>query len=767
MTVTDSKTLSRIGQRIIVEYRKAFGNPPTYPPMWQPLWDVKVDRIEINQGARPSVATIWFPNTRWNSDPPVMLGDTIRIRTDELNPTDRTILFVGYATNQPKEFSGGSQNPGAGFERNAIVCMDQRWVLAACSIMFGQISRSPDDYKPLYPAEPIPDKYTYLTGQRLIFNPNGKPNKDPLELISWQTPAFPDMPIFCNPGNKTALFWSARDMVRYILSPRWLKTFRYLPIENPAAITGLEFMADSAEDKKNWGKILNHIVIEGTNVIESLEVICKHIGWNFRLDYINDGKINFIFYKVGIRDKLYRSEGPVISHSLHAPAVGENIFAAVAEGRKILWSMSLSQDIATVINNPYALGAPHRFEFTAELVPAWQDFYLMVNTQNLSTLFYTDAELQKITNPDSLTYYSFYHSRGLIHNQGANVRNVCRKWTLNESGTYTDPVASPDDGLHHYDRGEPFDWATVIPPDYIISTTKDIEGNEHKKRMFARYSRKLLSCLTVLQDGLSSVGIKLEFSFYGTVDAQGNYVPVWQVIPCSVRLLDNECGIYIDEPNIAEIVDKAEGTIASGPLQGIQLNLFTSLVDDRINTNDFKTGNPLGRNRSFKDGEWRTRCRITASVQMDLRVIAIGKPSPSSGSPFDQSQIYDWSDKYGLSKRTASSVYATGFLNAREVDSRSEATAHVDAIRRNNEDMSISGRFTLDRLWLGDGEGAPAFMIGDSIGCITGREYQLDTLTFEGGKVSPEIIQIIYLPETQQEILITRDLRYATNKVEV
>ena len=79
--------------------------------------------------------------------------------------------------------------------------------------------------------------------------------------------------------------------------------------------------------------------------------------------------------------------------------------------------------------------------------------------------------------------------------------------------------------------------------------------------------------------------------------------------------------------------------------------------------------------------------------------------------------------------------------------------------------MTISGRFTLDRLWLGDGEGIPAFMIGDSISSISGRDYPLELATFGGGKVSPEVIQIIYLPESQKQVLITRDLRYAEVRV--
>jgi len=735
MTVEDSQKLSRTAQRLVVEYKTGVGNPPSYGPQWLPGWDIKVDRIEINAGVRPSVANIWFPTLEWNEKPPVSFGDIIRIRTNEPVPANRTILFIGYVVNRPLEFSGGTEKPGAGFRSSAAVCMDQRWVLATSIVHYGQFARGPDDYEPdTDPPEPKTDSDTELTGQRTIFNPEGKPNLDPVEE---ESDRYPNFPLFCNPGMTEAKFWTARDMIRFLLHPSWFAINRFCPIEDPATIFGLEVMTNATEDAKNWGKVLHNIIIDGLSIMEAVGLVAKHIGWNFRLDYTNDGKTYFCFYKIGIRDQTYRTNSPVVGHTLYAPPVGDSIGDAVREGEKMLWSMSLAQDITPIVNKPIAIGAPDRFEFSAKLVPGWYDDFFVL--PDLSELFYTDAELQKESDPDSIFYYTNYHSRGIAHNAGARLRNVGRKWVLNESGFYTDPETdTPVTGVYHYDRGAAFDWKTVIPTNFIF--LKD-QKTGRMKRAFAHYNRKLLPCLTVHSDGQSSVGIKVEFSFdSGTT---------WQVIPCSIRLLEGECGIFIDEPNLAEIVDKKESQIASGDLAGQPINLFTSLCDDKKNE------------RIYKNQEWHTRIRITASIQMDQRIVVVGKPSSSSGSPFDQTQLYDWSAKYGLARRTASSVFNAGFLTASEVDSTKIAEAHVDSIRKLNEDMTISGRFTLERLWMGDGAGIPAFMIGDSINSISGREYPLELATFGGGKTSPEIIQIVYLPESQKQVLITRDLRYA------
>lgn len=196
------------------------------------------------------------------------------------------------------------------------------------------------------------------------------------------------------------------------------------------------------------------------------------------------------------------------------------------------------------------------------------------------------------------------------------------------------------------------------------------------------------------------------------------------------------------------MVDKYEGDISGGTLDGIQLNYYTSLCDDKLNS------------RSFKNGDWNTRVRITASVQLDQRLRKHETPSTTSISPFHQSQVYDFSEKYGLIKRSEASLFHNGDLSADEIDSTGVLEAHVEAIRRTNEDMSISGRFTLERLWLGDGEGSPDFALGDCIEEITGRDYPLG-VDIGDKKLYPEIVQLIYVPDKQMLTLITRDLRFA------
>jgi hypothetical protein len=221
------------------------------------------------------------------------------------------------------------------------------------------------------------------------------------------------------------------------------------------------------------------------------------------------------------------------------------------------------------------------------------------------------------------------------------------------------------------------------------------------------------------------------------------------VIPAAIACLKDECGIYISEANLAELVDQAEGAISGGTLDEVQLNVWTSLCDDKLNS------------RSFKNNEWRTRIRVTASVQMDRRLTRQSLPSRASGSPFEHIQIYDLSEKYGFVERTPASIFdAAGLPVYQQPYSVAWLENHLDGIRKANEDMSISGRFTLERLWLGDGRGEPDFKVGDCIERLSGREYPLSS-SFGGGVVYPEIVQIVYLPDKQKMQLITRDLRFA------
>ena len=712
----DAKKLQRSAQFLVVEGKQGHGSPPSYEKDWHPIWAAKVDRIEINRDAMPSKAVIWFPNLRWHEAPGHIWGDMIRIRTNERLASKRTILFEGFITRYRSSFSGGT-NLGRSHERNAVICLDYRWLLSVTSLIFGQRARGPDDYDNYGQdsQQPKDDSYTFLSAQRAIFNANYRPNRDPTLLtIKGSSQEDIQIPIFADPD--IAESWTARDMIRYLLSPLLNKAGQYLPIGDPKKLTGL--------DHEDWDKVLNHIVVDGLNIIEALQLICRNIGWGFREDYENDGSVKLVFYKAAAASGHSRNDdNPTILHKIHAPAVGDSIASAIAEGKKLLWSMDLDEDITNVVNKPWGLGGPHRFEFTAELVPAWLDSDLVPDTSdNNANLFFTEAELQELTNPDSKNYYKYYHPRG-----SAFRRTVGRKWCLNESGRYSKSTT--------YDRGVPFDFSSGSPPPVPLEYILDDEG----RRLFAPFNRRLLPCLTIDKDSLNTVGILVEFSFDGG--------QTWQVIPAAISSLNDECGIYIDEANLAEMVDQAEGTISGGTLDGIQLNYWTSLCDDKLN------------NRSFKNGEWNTRVRITASVQLDQRLRKHEMPTTSSVSPLYQSQIYDFSEKYGLNKRSAASSYTNSGLSADETDSTDILEAHIEAIRRANEDMSISGRFTLERLWLGDGKGRPDFAIGDCIEQISGRDYPL-SVDIGDKKLYPEIVQLIYVPDRQMQTLITRDLRF-------
>jgi hypothetical protein len=719
MTAHDAISMDRIAQRLVVEAKTSASSPPTLRGAWIPIWSALVDRVEINIGSRFSTARIEMPDLRWNlSSRSLARGNLIRIRTDEPLADNRSIIFEGFITGYSRSFSGGMGSAGgfsSAHEANIIVCHDYRWLMSVTSVLFGMLTRGPDDYDDYGVDGPIgspkDNYYTYLTGRRAIFNQDGKPDKDiiPLNLTTY----WPNIqvPIF---GTYYTEPWTARDMIRYCLSPIVNLAKDYLPWSDPNLLTGLS--------DPDWATILNHIVIDGLNVIEAVDLICRHIGWSFREEYHADGP-HLVFFKPGDASGYSRSIArPTIFHRLHAPAVGEIISAAVASGSKMLWSMALDEDISSLVNTPIGFSSPHRFEFTAELVPAWLDADLVPDTsESNANLYFTDSDLQGVTDANAKTYYRCYHKRGSEFR-----RNVGRQWALNETGKYT--------FIDTFDRGMPFDFKTVIPPERLSALGKD----------FAPFNRQVLPCLTLDKQSLNSIGIVVEFSFDGG--------STWHVFPCTISSLPDECGILIDEPNLCEIVDESGATISGGILDGVQLNYWTSLADDKLNS------------RSFKLDQWHTRLRVTASVQMDRRISRYATASSPLSSPFDHCRLYDFSDKYGLSQRTALSAFDGSSYPADEINSTSRIDAHLNAIRDAYQDASLSGIFILDRLWLGDGAGEPAFHVGDGIEGVTGRWYNL-TVKSGSKTVYPEIVQIAYLHRQQRMQLVTRDLRFAEVRV--
>jgi len=733
LTIYDRQSVSRQAQLLLVEVRPARGIPPRYESEWQPVFAAQVERIEINPGSQPNRAIISFPDLRWDGDHGLRFGYRIRITTAEPESL-RTCIFSGFFIRQIRSFSGGTEKGGA-FEKNQILCLDHRWLLAATSPLTGIIARSPDNYNnwgtPLQ--EAFVDQYTSFSGRRLIFNYDGRANCDPTlvkvvlseetdqqDEVSCYTPCFidPDLP------DAAPSYWTASLMLRYVLSPLFNRAYDYFPITDPLQLAGL--------DHPDWQKYLGRTSVEGLNIIQAAEYIAAQIGFSFREDYDPDGNPYLVFYKVGSATTYNRGDTVTVNdqsvtsntilHALHTPAVGEQVSDAVSSGAKIIQQGEMADDISAANNAPIGLGSVHSFECTFNLVPAWLDSDLTPDTSgdNNENLFFTEADLQKITNKNSKDYFKYYHPRG-----SAFLLDVGRKWALNEIGTYTNGDT--------YNRGAPYDFLTVIANDYLLDP-------QYGYLLYGPFKRALTSPLTLGNDSLNPVDIKVEFSF----DSGATF----QVIPCTISSLSAEAGIYIDEPNLAELVDIAEGNISGGDLDGLQLNYWTSLCDDIVNS------------RSFKDGQWHTRVRVTATIQMDQRLARIANRTNRSGSPFTQSGVFDFSDQYKFQSRQSSSVFAGGGLYAWNLNQTADLDDRLASIRNANEDAAFSGRFTLERLWLGDDSDQPEFAVGDCIERITGREFYL-AASFGSRTVFPEIVRIVYLPATQKQILFTRDLRYA------
>lgn len=704
--VLDANQLNRVAQPIIAEYRRV--TPYGYGGDWHPLYDTRVEFVTLRSGDKFNTARLFFPMLRWQQWYTALThGTNIRIRTIHKTPT---VLFQGFITNYPTRFSGGNSS-AAPHEGNYVDCKDYRWLVSRSSPMFGIVARSQDDYTSLSPAEPTPTRATWFSGRRCVFNEAGKPNRDDI-LFSLADYGYQvSVPIFASDFGSTKKPWTIRQMLDLLLSPLYNKSHNLFPLLGSASLVG--------SSHTGLDRVVNSITCDTDDIVTAAVGCLKHIGFSIAEHYDLNGPY-WTVYKSSAAAGTQRSQTqPNILHTLHAPAVGEKITDAVARGEKLVWGGEFDEDIDAVINAPIGLGGVHRFEFTAELVPAWKDtdFTVPDAAGSYEAAFVTEADLQASATPDDYDFYKYYHAQGSQFKS-----DVGRKWALNEAGDYT---------AVDYDRGMPFDWATVLPADRVY----DAAG----RRLFGLFRRAFLDPLSFDAQSLNSVGLKVEVSFDGGTS--------WHPLQWSGKILKGECAIRFEDPNLSELLDPA-GRLVSGTstdLDGKELNYFTSLCRDKL------------AGSSFKDGQWQTRVRVTASVQMDQRLYYQSPRTSGSGSPFAHARCFDFSDRYSFSKRADSSTL-TG--PAWDTDEYTKLTDHLDALREANQDMSINGRFTLDRLWLGDGSGAPDIFIGDAIYGLTGRDYYMGSAV-NGTHVYPEIIEITYDVQRQKQHLVTRDVRLA------
>jgi hypothetical protein len=358
---------------------------------------------------------------------------------------------------------------------------------------------------------------SFLAGLDTVFNPDGEPNAGPQEtVVEGKT-----CTRFCGEESQARL-WTYAEAIDYLLT-------EYLPIEQLGVPTLGQLRALTAD------QIVRDLDVTGLNLLEVLQRCCDRVGLAFRFVPLFDApgpSETIVFY--------YNGAGGEVE--LNCQRTGE------------LLSISKS-DIATLHGRRNFYPVTHRyigqgdfkvFEATFELVKAWDSSLENTNYYKFSPS----------TNPD------FYQ-----------VRDVYRKWCLNEAGDYSGPP---------YNRGDAFDFSQIFGT-----------GN------YAARRRRFWPSLSADKQG-KSLGYFLEVSWDGE--------HWWQYLYAFNNLLD-ECGIWLSSDQLdvdtwvaalkgvlrfritASVVsdERLSCTIADGPVGSV-----APLVDHLITLpRQFNTTTPL------------------------------------------------------------------------------------------------------------------------------------------------------------------------------
>jgi hypothetical protein len=299
----------------------------------------------------------------------------------------------------------------------------------------------------------------FLAGVDTVFNPDGKANANPKPIEvngkSYTT--------FCAEPSQGRL-WSYAEVIEYLLS-------EYL-VGGQLQTPGIEHLQALTENQT-----VRDLDVTGLSLLEALHRCCERIGLQIkfipRLVPVGPGQA-IVFYKEGT--------GRMVE--LNCQRAGEQLSIsktniAALSSRRSLWP---------VTHKYIGQGDFKIYEATFELAKAWDPAD-------------EDTDYDKFspsTNPD-------FHQ----------VKDVYRKWCLNEAGDYS---GAP------YNRGDAFDFSKIF------------ESNS-----FVRRRRRFWSALTTDKQG-KSLGYYLQVSF-------DNGLHWWQYLYAFNSLL-YECGVWLSSDRL-------------------------------------------------------------------------------------------------------------------------------------------------------------------------------------------------------------------------
>jgi len=323
-----------------------------------------------------------------------------------------------------------------------------------------------------------------LTGLDTIFNPDGKPNAaaTPIEVNGKTYTAF------C-PDSSQGRLWTYAEAIDYLLG-EYVPTGR---LHTP----GLAQLAALTE-----GQTASDLDVTGLNLLEALHRCCEGIGLKFKFiprqaSAWPDNAI--VFYKAGTGRTVELN----CQHAGQQLSISKTNIAALHSTRN-RWP---------VTHRYIGQGDFKVYEATFRLVKAWDPAL-------------EDSDYDKFSASTNSDFYQ--------------VKDVYRKWCLNEDGRYSDAP---------YSQGSAFDFSKIFQ-----------SGN------FLQRRRRFHPALTTDKLG-RSLGYFLQVSF----DDNGH--SWWQYLYAFNILLD-ECGIWLSS-------DQLDTAIWFSALQGnLRFRITASIISD-------------------------------------------------------------------------------------------------------------------------------------------------------------------------------------------
>ncbi|MGB3087695.1 MAG: hypothetical protein WBC53_08245 [Phycisphaerae bacterium] len=298
----------------------------------------------------------------------------------------------------------------------------------------------------------------HADGLDLVFNPDGRLNAaaapydpgdgDPYAIFAPVSPA-------------GAIAWTLNEAVAYLVAEYARSDLWHAP-----SCTSVREALDAL--------VLQDVSLQGRTLGEALDALLELVGGRLVVT-VEPGEVG-----VSRSVDLWLPDRARSISLAHQP-VGAAFHASATH----FSDMGVTMQFDSAPRRYVARGGPKVFESTFDLVPGWDD----------SLASYDPNEFSPSANPNFDA-----------------VRDVFRKWVLNEAGEYS---------LAPYDRGP--------PPDF-----SDLFGGEP----YVRRHRRLLACLS--RDALGrSRGVYVEVSLDGGA--------TWQRMNAALQVPENECGVYLTE----------------------------------------------------------------------------------------------------------------------------------------------------------------------------------------------------------------------------